>query len=37
MQYKQKGNLTKEGVYKPQNGPSRPPAPPTSGSNAVKH
>lgn len=29
-------NMNKAGVYQPQNGPQRPPAPPTSGSNAAK-
>jgi len=32
----QPGNMRQEGVYQPQNGPQRPPAPPTSGSNATK-
>lgn len=30
------GNLRPGGGYQPQNGPQRPPDPPTSGSNAVK-
>lgn len=30
------GNLRPGGGYQPQGGPQRPPAPPTSGSNAVK-